>query len=146
MRVQENQEGLKMNGTNQLLACADDVYIVGEYIDTVNKNTEALLDTSEQVGLEVNPEKTKYILMSLYQKAGKKYSIKIANRSFDDVPKFKYLGTTLTDQSCMHEEIKSKLSSGNISHHSVQRLLSSHPLSKSIKVKIYKTIILPVVL
>jgi hypothetical protein len=69
---------------------------------------EALLDASKQVGLEVNPEKTKYMLMSHYQKAGQKHSIRITKRSFEDVAKFKYLGTTLTDQNCMHEEIKSR--------------------------------------
>jgi hypothetical protein len=62
-RVQENQEGLKFNGTQQLLAYADDVSIVGENIDTVKKNTEAVSDTSKEVGLEVNPEKTKYLFV-----------------------------------------------------------------------------------
>jgi hypothetical protein len=56
-RVQENQEGLKLNGTHQLLAYADDANILGT-------NTKALLDASKKVGLEVNPERTKYMLMS----------------------------------------------------------------------------------
>jgi hypothetical protein len=56
-KVQENQEGLKLNGTQLLLAYADDVNIVEENIDNIMKNTEALLDTSKEVGLEVNSEK-----------------------------------------------------------------------------------------
>jgi hypothetical protein len=98
------------------------------------------------VGLEVNLEKTKYMLVSVCQKAGQRQSIKTGNSSFESVAKFTYLGTTLTDQNCIHEEIKSRLNSGNACYHSVQSLLSSRLLSRNAKVKIYKTIILPVVL
>jgi hypothetical protein len=106
-RVQENQKALKMNRTHQLLAYADDVNIAAQNTDTIKKNTDALLDARKEVRLEVNLEKTKYMLMSRCQNIEQKHSIKIADRSFEDVEKFKYLGTTLTDQNCMQEEINS---------------------------------------
>jgi hypothetical protein len=135
-RVQENQERLKPNRTHQLLAYADDINIVGEYIDTIKKYTDALLDASKEVGIEVNQEKTKYMLMSHSQKVGQKHSTKLANRSFEVVAKFKYLGTTLIDKNCIHEEIKSRLNFRNACCHLLQSLLSSCLLSRNIKVKI----------
>jgi hypothetical protein len=73
----------------------------------------------------MNTKKIKYMLMSRGQKIGQKHSIKIANRSFAYVAKFKYLGTTLTDHNYMHEEIKSRLNSGNACYHSVQSFVFS---------------------
>jgi hypothetical protein len=62
------------------------------------------------------------------------------------VSQFKHLGTTVTNQNLIQEELKRRLNSGNACYHSVQNLLSSRLLSKNVKVRIYKTIILPVVL
>jgi hypothetical protein len=76
------------------------------------------------------------MLVSLCQKAGQRQSIKIGNRSFEDVAKFKYLGTILTDQNCIQEEIKSRLNPVNACYHSVQSLLASRLLSRNIKVKV----------
>jgi hypothetical protein len=119
---------------------------VGENTDTTRKNKEALSDASKAVGLEVNPEKNKYMLLLHSQKIGQKHSITTANRSFEDVTKFTYLRTTLPDQNCMHKKIKSRLNSGNTCYHLVQCLLSPRLLCRNLKVKIYKTIILTVVL
>jgi len=73
-------------------------------------------------------------------------TIKIDNSSFERAEEFKYLRTTLTNQISIQEEIKSRLKSGNACYHSVQNLLSSGFLSKNLKFKIYRTIILPLVL
>jgi hypothetical protein len=124
-RVQENQEGLILNETSHLLAYAEDVNIVRENIDTIQKNKKALLDASKEVGVKVNLEKTKYMLLSRCQKIGQKQSIKITNRSLKDVAKFKYLGTTLTDQNCIHEETKSRLHSGILA--TIQFRVFCHP-------------------
>ena len=72
--------------------------------------------------------------------------MKVDNSSFERVEEFKYLGTTLTNQNSIQEEITSRLKSGNDCCYSVQNLLSSSLLSKNLKIKIYRTIILPVIL
>jgi hypothetical protein len=84
-KVQENQAGLKVNGTHQLLAYAGDVNLLGDNIDSTNKNTQTLIDASKEVGLEVNVEKTKYMLVSRDQNAGQNREIKIGNISFENV-------------------------------------------------------------
>ena len=74
------------------------------------------------------------------------FTVNIDNSTFKRVEEFKYLGTTLKNQNSIVQEIQSRLRSGNACYHSVQNLLSSRLLSKNIKIKIYRTIILPVVL
>jgi len=138
--------GLKLNGTHQLLVYADDVNILGGSVHTVKENAEALVVTSKENGLEVNADKTMHMVMSQDQNAGRSHSMKTDNSSFEGVEEFNYLGTILTNQNSIQEEIKSRLKSGNACYHSVQNLLSSNLLSKNLKIKIYRTIILPVVL
>jgi hypothetical protein len=123
---------LELNGTHQPLVYADDDKLLGSSINTIKENTETLLEACKNIGLEINAEKTTYI--------------RIANGSFGSVAKFKYLGTTLTNQNDIHDEIKSRLNSGNACYYSVQNLLSSRLILKDLKIKIYKTVMLPVVL
>jgi hypothetical protein len=85
------------------------------------------------------------MMVSLDQNAGQNREIKIGNRSFENVSQFKYLGTIVTNQNLIQEEIKRRLNSGNACYHSGQNILSSRLLTKNLEVRIYKTIILAVV-
>jgi hypothetical protein len=92
-RVQVNQDGLNLNGTHQLLACANDVNIMGGSVHTVKENAEALVVAAKEIGLEVNADKTKYMVMSRDRNAGRDDGVKIDNSSIEKVEEFKYLGT-----------------------------------------------------
>ena len=104
-----------------------------------------MIVASKEICLEVNADKTKCNIMSRDQNAGRSHNIKFASSFFEKVEEFKYLGITVTNQY-IQEEIKSRLKSGNVFYHSVQNHLSSSFLCKNLKIKIYRTIILPVVL
>jgi hypothetical protein len=84
--------------------------------------------------------------MSHHLNSGQNQNVRIANESSENVAKFKYLGMTLKNSNNIYDEIKSRLNSGNACYYSVQNLLSSWLISKNLKIKIYKTVILLVVL
>ncbi|KAJ4448731.1 hypothetical protein ANN_00122 [Periplaneta americana] len=118
----------------------------GENTQTIRENTEILLEASGAIGLEVNPEKTKYMIMSRDQNIVRNGNIKIGDLSFEEVEKFKYLGATVTNINDTREEIKRRINMGNACYYSIEKLLSTSLLSKNLKVRIYKTVILPVLL
>jgi hypothetical protein len=92
-----------------------------------------LIDASKEVGLEVNVEKAKYMLVSRDQNAGQNRDMTIGSRLCEIVSQLKYLGITVTNQNLIQEEDRRGLNCGNGCYHSVQNLLSSHLLSKNLK-------------
>jgi hypothetical protein len=103
-RVQVNKDGLKLNGTHQLLFYADN--ILGVIVHTLKKNTGALVVASKGIGLEGNADKTKYMLMSLDQNAGGSHNMKIDNGSSERVEQLKYLGTNLRIKILLRKKLR----------------------------------------
>ena len=81
---------------------------------------DAVVVAAKEIGLEVNADKTKYMVTSREQTAGLSHTMKVDNSSIESVEEFKYLGMTLTNQKSIQEEIKSRLKLGNACYHSVQ--------------------------
>jgi hypothetical protein len=105
--------GLKLNGTHQRLVYADDENLLEDNIVTIKKNTETLLDASNDVGLEVNAEKNKYLLMSDHQNSGQNHNIKITNGSFANVAQVQIFVNESNDQNLVQREIIGSLNFGN---------------------------------
>ncbi|KAJ4451459.1 hypothetical protein ANN_02921 [Periplaneta americana] len=116
-----------------LLVYADDLNMLGENPQMIRENTGILLEASKAIGLEVNPEKTKYMIVSRDQNIVRNGNIKIGNLSFEEVEKFKYLGATATNTNNTREEIKHTINMGNACYYSVEKLLSSRLVSKNLK-------------
>jgi hypothetical protein len=121
-RVQINQNGFKLNSSHQILVYANYVNILGGSVRTIKK-AEVWVVASKEIGLEVNAHKTEYMVMSRDQNAGRRENIKNDDRrgSFERMEQFKYLGTNLTNQNSIEEEIKSRLKSWNACYYSVQK-------------------------
>jgi hypothetical protein len=86
------------------------------------------------------------MFLSSQWNAGQNRDIKMADTLLENLSQFKYLGTTVTDQNLIQEEIKRRLNSSNACYRSIQSLISSHLLSENLEIRIYKTIIMHVAL
>ena len=88
---------------------ADDVSILGGSLHTIKKITDALVVPSKDIGLKVNSDETKYLVMSRDQNEGRSHNMKTDDNSYERIEQFKYLGTFLMCQNSVQEEIKSRL-------------------------------------
>ena len=136
-RVQENRIGLELNGKHQLLIYADDVNMLGENLQTVWENTEIIIKASKDIDLDVNSEKTKYMITSRHQNVIQNQNIEIVNLSFENVEKFRYLGVTVTNTNDIRKEIKRGINMGYACYYSLEKILSSHLIFKKLEVKTY---------
>ena len=103
------------------------VNILGGSIHTLKENAEALVAATREIGLDISADKTKYMVMSRDQNAGRIHSVRIDNSTFERVEEFKYLGTTLTDQKSIAVEMKSRMRSGNAHTHTHARMHTPPP-------------------
>jgi hypothetical protein len=106
------------------------VNLLEDTIDTINESTETN-DAGKEVDQEINVEKTTCTLPSHHLNASQNWNIKIANRLFENMPQFIYLGTTVTDLNLIHEGMERRLNGSNHYYHSVQNLLSPCLSSKT---------------
>jgi hypothetical protein len=126
------------------LVYADNVNLLGDNIATTNKNTIPLIAASKEVVLKVHIDTTKYMLVSRHR-----MQVEIGtwnSKQFENMSPLKYLVSTVTNQNIFQEENKRRLCSGNDYHNSVQNLLYSRLLSINVKMNIYNTMLLQIVL
>ena len=105
-----------------------------------------LLNACKDISLAVKIGKTKYMEIGLYRGMIANKHIRICSNCYEQVKTFKYLRSLVTNQISIQDKIKCRLKAGNACYYSGQTILSSRFLSKNFKLKIFKTIILPVVL
>ncbi|PSN43959.1 hypothetical protein C0J52_12363 [Blattella germanica] len=133
----EDKKGVQLNGIHKLLVYADDMVLLGDSEEVLKANMHILRSNTRKLGLEVNVNKTKYMVTRRNTSCNANGQLMINEGNFEEVTEFK---------NEIQKEIKHRLNFGNACYYASQRLLSSQLLSKKIKLKIYKTVILPVIL
>jgi hypothetical protein len=128
-RVQINRDALKLNGTREFLVYAND-NILGGSVHVIKKNTDALVAASKEIGLEVHADKSKYIVRSRDQNAGRSYKIKTDNSSFECVEHFNYLGTNYRNTVVVRKKLRADLSQGCLLSFAVESFVFQFAIKK----------------
>ncbi|KAL4100675.1 hypothetical protein QTP88_020709 [Uroleucon formosanum] len=143
--MREVWDGRKMEicGERVILAYADDIVVMGETRDEVMNTASKLLKASKTIGLRVNEEKTKYLMVA--RRSPNTDHITVDDYSFKKVEVFKYLGVNINSNNDMHEEINDRIACGNRCYYSIMRLLKSKLLSRNSKTLLYHSYLRPII-
>ena len=112
-KLQSGDPGVTLNGTTQILGYADDLDLLGDSREAVQINTRILLDAAKETGLEINEEKTKYMVMDRLGTSQEMGDLQVGRHTFEKVSEFRYLGTTVNDKNEIGTEINKRIHSGN---------------------------------
>jgi len=142
VRGTEAGHEMKLNGKTGILAYANDIIILGYTKNEIRSTTESLINSSKKMGLSINEDKTKYLIMS--RNVVNKSNLRVGPYCFEQVDNFKYLGVNINDKNNMHNEIQITISAANQAYFTMNKMLSSKMLSKTMKQKLYTCYLLPV--
>lgn len=143
-KTRNSEGGARLTEKINLLAFADDVAIIAENKNNLIELTEVLINEAKKVGLQINENKTNY--MKISRQNDDDDHLEVLNYKFQKTNIFKYLGVTITDNNREEMEIQSRLAAAERSYWSLIKLFKSKLLSKTTKIKMYKTIVQPVLL
>jgi len=118
-----------------ILAYADDIVILGNTRQDITQTMSNLVTASKRMGLCINEEKTKFMVLS--RRREDQPNLQIDNFTFESVENFKYLGVNINNKNDMHQEIVERLASGNRCYHSIQKLLKSKLPSRRSKTPVH---------
>jgi hypothetical protein len=142
--VKINPGGTILNRTRQCLAYADDVVILGRSVGYITETLQEMVAVAPHIGLHMNNTKTKYVI-NRYDR-NKLKEVEILGNKYEQVQSFKYLDSVITSLNDKQTEIKSKISVGNKCCHALGPILKKRSISQSTKIRLYKTVIRPIVI
>ncbi|KAL4126538.1 hypothetical protein QTP88_010759 [Uroleucon formosanum] len=142
-----DKEGVKLGENNiGILAYADDIVLMADSKDKLKEQSKQLINAAKRVGLEINAEKTEYMVVQRHEQIGCRNEVlEVENYKFKRVQQFKYPGTLITQQDEIGTEIKARIQAANKCYFGLTKLLKSRVISKNLKSQIYQTLIKPVV-
>jgi len=130
-----------------MLTYVDDITLLDEDLDMIKRLGSKLINTAKKVGLTVNEEKTEYLVASRKNRNGDlEQYIKIEEFKFKRVSQFKYLWSMITKDNNIKTEVSTRIQLANKGYYELEKVLKSKVLSKNLKIKMYMTLLRPIVL